>query len=81
MLTAFELSGLDLRGTKLAVLSACETGMGNVEAGNGVGGLRKALALAGAASQVMSLLTHRNFLLTCSGDETGFSFGSGSVFF
>jgi CHAT domain-containing protein/tetratricopeptide (TPR) repeat protein len=55
LLTALEMSGLDLRGTKLAVLSACETAMGDLESGNGVDGLRRALMLAGAETQVMSL--------------------------
>lgn len=55
ILTAFEMSGLDLTGTKLAVLSACETGLVDVESGNGVDGMRRALLLAGAQSQVISL--------------------------
>jgi len=55
LVTALELAGLNLWGTQLVILSACDTGRGNVKLGQGVYGLRRAFVAAGAETVVMSL--------------------------
>jgi CHAT domain-containing protein/tetratricopeptide (TPR) repeat protein len=55
ILTAEEVASLNLSGVEWAVLSACDTGVGTVAAGEGVLGLRRAFQVAGARTVIMSL--------------------------
>jgi tetratricopeptide (TPR) repeat protein len=55
ILTAEEIAGLDLSAAQWAVLSACDTGRGDLQAGEGVVGLRRAFQVAGARTVILSL--------------------------
>jgi CHAT domain-containing protein len=55
MVSAEKILGLRLKGTDLVVLSACETGVGDVQSGEGVFGLKRSFILSGAKTIVMSL--------------------------
>jgi len=55
ILTAEEVVSLNLEGVEWAVLSACDTGLGRIRAGEGIFGLRRAFQIAGVRTVIMSL--------------------------
>lgn len=54
-LTALEVTKLNWEGTEMVVISGCESGMGDIQSGEGVYGLKRAIAVSGAKSSLLSL--------------------------
>ena len=54
-MTALEITKLNWEGTELAVISGCESGLGEIKSGEGVYGLKRAISVAGAKSSLLSL--------------------------
>lgn len=54
-LTAAEMTGMELEGTELVTLSACQSGLGDLQTGEGVYGLQRALTVAGSRTTLLSL--------------------------
>jgi CHAT domain-containing protein len=69
IMTAAEIAGLDLEGTQLAVVSACESGLGVPTLGEGLEGLRTALRIAGAKTRLLTLWKISDCATTAFMDE------------